>query len=695
MLATVHFGVARAGLETVGYKILAADKTSYASRTTTGVTELADGIYGVTVADSDLAGRTIVWDTGGDDPVYATETFGGLDTLRSVQTKTNYLPSATAGSAGGVLIAGENAPTTFKATQDYEAALSIISENGNGLIIEAQGGGDGHGEPGWGVLVGSAGSSALVFEGKQYGVTFYAQEDAAVFFQGPTGMVIAADQTPLIIAGGQEYEGEVPPLILMESADNGPFFQAEILDAIAAAVRDVDNTSPAEDSLGEAVNNAGGGGGGSGEADWSAAEKKQIRSALGVDGDKEAATGGQLQTMAGTVSTNLDAKVSTRSVFAPASDTVKLAVNQDVRNVTGTLPAVTLAATQGSYAPAKAGDKMDLIDAPNATALGAIKDAVQGVGTTLATLLSRIVGTLDSGTHKPQSGDAYAVVSDATHGNAKLAKPGDIPSAATVAGQVRTELTTELGRIDAQVSTRLAADAYTAPPSTSDIKTAMEAAGSHLALILEDTGTTIPDALEALNDLDGAAVEAAVAAALAAYDAVKASQLPGEPPTAAAITTAVWSALERTLTQEVETTVDEEAIAAAVALALSGREIAVVSPLAETGTLTLIRGDDYVAAEGRGIGFGIPDPLHRLDLDGKDAEVRLKAAGVMWTATEVSQTEAGYAVMFEPTAEETAQLTHSGLYEVEATTGGGHNVTLVIGALTVRRDIPAVPPDQP
>ena len=42
------------------------------------------------------------------------------------------------------------------------------------------------------------------------------------------------------------------------------------------------------------------------------------------------------------------------------------------------------------------------------------------------------------------------------------------PSASTVAGAVRTELGTELGRIDAAVSTRLAASSYTAP-ANSDI----------------------------------------------------------------------------------------------------------------------------------------------------------------------------------------------------------------------------------
>lgn len=36
----------------------------------------------------------------------------------------------------------------------------------------------------------------------------------------------------------------------------------------------------------------------------------------------------------------------------------------------------TLNATQGSYAPAKAGDKMDIVDAPTATGLAAIADAI-------------------------------------------------------------------------------------------------------------------------------------------------------------------------------------------------------------------------------------------------------------------------------------------------------------------------------
>lgn len=53
-----------AGLTTVGYRILNADKTVYAALTTTGVTEISPGGYGVTVPDSDLAGRTVEWYEG-------------------------------------------------------------------------------------------------------------------------------------------------------------------------------------------------------------------------------------------------------------------------------------------------------------------------------------------------------------------------------------------------------------------------------------------------------------------------------------------------------------------------------------------------------------------------------------------------------------------------------------------------------
>jgi len=92
---------------------------------------------------------------------------------------------------------------------------------------------------------------------------------------------------------------------------------------------------------------------------------------------------------------------------------------------------------------------------------------------------------------------------------------GDV-SATAVASAVRTNLATELARIDAAISTRLAAAGYTAPPaaapSASDNATAVWGAGT-----------------KALTDKAGFSLATA-------------------PPTAAAISTAVWSETVRSLT---------------------------------------------------------------------------------------------------------------------------------------------------
>jgi hypothetical protein len=54
------------------------------------------------------------------------------------------------------------------------------------------------------------------------------------------------------------------------------------------------------------------------------------------------------------------------------------------------------------------------------------------------------------------------------------------PSATTVATAVRSELTTELGRIDVSTSTRLASASYTTPPTVSAIRTEIDANSTKL-----------------------------------------------------------------------------------------------------------------------------------------------------------------------------------------------------------------------
>jgi hypothetical protein len=77
-----------------------------------------------------------------------------------------------------------------------------------------------------------------------------------------------------------------------------------------------------------------------------------------------------------------------------------------------------------------------------------------------------------------------------------LATASSISTPAQIASQVRTELTTELARINVDLSTRLAAANYTTPPTTSQIATAVEAA--------------------LLNDADGQALLAAIQTAVQA-----------------------------------------------------------------------------------------------------------------------------------------------------------------------------------
>lgn len=104
---------------------------------------------------------------------------------------------------------------------------------------------------------------------------------------------------------------------------------------------------------------------------------------------------------------------------------------------------------------------------------------------------------------------------------ASPAATGDIPSAATNASAVRTELATELARVDAAVSTRLATVSYTAPLDAAGVRgavglasadldtqiaalpTAAENADGVLARNLaggSDGGRTVKDALRSLRN---------------------------------------------------------------------------------------------------------------------------------------------------------------------------------------------------
>jgi hypothetical protein len=143
-----------------------------------------------------------------------------------------------------------------------------------------------------------------------------------------------------------------------------------------------------------------------------------------------------------------------------------------------------------------------------------------------ATLMDRILGTLDTGTHKPQSGDAYVKVNDGTIGLANLkalidaiqadigdASASTLGSLYAILGNAAASIASRLpaaldgsGNMKSQVKGQdnidfgaLQKESITAAvPTTAQIKSAMEAAGGYLALILEDTGTILPGTLSTI-----------------------------------------------------------------------------------------------------------------------------------------------------------------------------------------------------
>lgn len=123
---------------------------------------------------------------------------------------------------------------------------------------------------------------------------------------------------------------------------------------------------------------------------------------------------------------------------------------------------------------------------------------------------------------------------------------------------------------------------------------------------------------------------------------------------------------------------------------LGAANITVTAPVAASGTVTLYQGDDYDAAHGRGVAFAVADDVHALGLDAVGAVVSFKCAQATWTGT-ATETEAGYTLVFEPTAAQTGALTmrRQG-YEVEAVLADGDVVTLATGTLAVERDVPSV-----
>jgi len=141
----------------------------------TGPTE-EDSTYGQikialdsTDMNADVVDIYLVDNTSGCIPFTTTlytsaQTLDEVDSnVDAIKTKTDYLPSATAGSAGGVFIAGANAATTISTNSG--SALTLISTDGNGLDLEGSGYGiSAYGETAGALLSGLTDGGGLIVQ---------------------------------------------------------------------------------------------------------------------------------------------------------------------------------------------------------------------------------------------------------------------------------------------------------------------------------------------------------------------------------------------------------------------------------------------------------------------------------------------------------------------------------------------------
>jgi len=78
---SVNFGTNKKNLSTVGYRLLNINGTLSGSRITSGVGEIYSdsGIYSASIYFSANFSGSILWDTGGSSPVFASEEYNGTE----------------------------------------------------------------------------------------------------------------------------------------------------------------------------------------------------------------------------------------------------------------------------------------------------------------------------------------------------------------------------------------------------------------------------------------------------------------------------------------------------------------------------------------------------------------------------------------------------------------------------------------
>lgn len=117
--------------------------------------------------------------------------------------------------------------------------------------------------------------------------------------------------------------------------------------------------------------------------------------------------------------------------------------------------------------------------------------------------------------------------------------------------------------------------------------------------------------------------------------------------------------------------------------------VTVSSPVANTGDVTLVHGDDYSNTDSRALSWTTDDASEWPTLTGASVTFagRVKDTSLSTSGTVVQATGANKSVRVELTAAQTGVLkVGRGLYDVQATLSSGRKVTLQRGVLIVQED---------
>lgn len=150
------------------------------------------------------------------------------------------------------------------------------------------------------------------------------------------------------------------------------------------------------------------------------------------------------------------------------------------------------------------------------------------------------------------------------------------------------------------------------------------------------------------------------------------------------------AAIAATVSAAVTAAVNSGAIASALAAYLSGAPITITSPVAASGDVEIVRGDDYSALDGRALEWTNAAGTWP-DLTGATITFTAKASGsTTFTApgSVVVATGAGQKVRVQLSAAQTNLAVNSRIFDVQATLSpSGRRITLLFGTLTIKQDI--------